>query len=99
MNFWPYAFSTASFLLNRLPTSVLDFISPWEKVNSVSPTLSALKTFGCACYPYVKPYNKHKLQPRLVKCVFLGYPPLSKGYLCLDPTTNKVYTTCYALFN
>ena len=99
MNFWPYAFSTASFLLNRLPTSVLDFISPWEKVNYVSHTLSALKTFGCACYPYVKPYNKHKLQPRSVKCVFLGYPPLSKGYLCLDPTTNKVYTTCYALFN
>ena len=31
--------------------------------------------------------------------VFLGFPPLSKGYVCLDPTTNKVYTTCYALFN
>ena len=24
---------------------------------------------------------------------------MSKGYLCLDPTTNKIYTTCYALFN
>lgn len=24
---------------------------------------------------------------------------MSKEYLCLDPTTNKVYTTCYALFN
>ena len=31
--------------------------------------------------------------------MFLWYPPLSKGYLCLDPTTNKIYTTCYALFN
>lgn len=24
---------------------------------------------------------------------------MSKGYLCLDPSTNKVYTPCYALFN
>ena len=99
LNYWSYAFSTASFLINRLPFSILGFISPWEKINSVSPSLSALKTFGCACYPYLRPYNKHKLQPRSVECVFLGYPPLSKGYLCLEPTTKIVYTTCYALFD
>ena len=68
-------------------------------VNSVSPPLSALRTFGCACYSYLRPYNKHKLQPRFVECVFLGYPLLSKGYLCLDPTTNKIYINCYVLFN
>ena len=51
LNYWYYAFSTASFLINRLPSSVLGFISPWEKINSVSPLLLALKTFGCACYP------------------------------------------------
>ena len=99
LNFWSYAFSIASFLINRLPSSALGFISPWEMVNSVSPPLSALRTFGCACYPYLRPYNKHKLQPKSVECVYLEYPPLSKGYLCLDPTTNKIYTTCYALFN
>ena len=42
LNFWSYAFSTASFLINRLPTSVLNFISPWEKTNSISLPLSAL---------------------------------------------------------
>ena len=99
LNFWSYAFSTASFLINRLPSTVLGFISPWEMVNSISPPLLALRTFGCACYPYLRPYHKHKLQPRSVECVFLKYPPLSKGYLCLDPSTNKKYITCYALFN
>ena len=99
LNFWSYAFSIASFLINKLPSSALNFTSPWEKVNSVSQPLSALKTFDCACYPYLIPYNKQKLQPRSVECVFLGYPPLSKGYLCLDPTTNKIYTVCYALVN
>lgn len=65
----------------------------------MSPPLSALRTFGCVCYPYLRPYNKNKLLPTSVECVFLDYPPLSKGYLCLDPNTNTIYATCYALFN
>lgn len=65
----------------------------------MSPSVSALRTVGCACYPYLRPNNKHKLQPRSTKFIFLGYPPLSKGYSCLDPTTDRVYVTCYALFN
>ena len=81
LNFWSYAFSTASFLINKLPSSVLGFISPWEKANFDSPPLSAPRTFDCAYYPYLRPYNKHKLQPRSVECVFLGYPLLSKGYV------------------
>lgn len=99
LNLWSYALSTTSFLINRLPSLVLGFTSPWEKINSVSPPFLALKTFGCAFYPYLRPYNNHKLQAISTDCVFLGYPPLSKGYLCLDPNTNKIYTTCFALFN
>ena len=63
------------------------------------PPLTALRIFGCAYYLYRRPYNKHKLLPRSVECVFLGYPPLSKGNLCLDLSTNTVYTACDALFN
>lgn len=63
------------------------------------PLLTALRTVGCACYPYLRPYNKHKLQPKSMECVLLGYPPLSKGYLCLDPTTNTVYIVCYTVFH
>ena len=55
LNFWSYAFSTASFLINKLPSSVLGFISPWEKANFDSPPLSAPRTFDCAYYPYLRP--------------------------------------------
>ena len=87
------------FLIDRFPSLVLGFTSPRKKINSVSPPLSALKTFGCAFYPYLRPYNNHMLQAISTDCVFLGYLPLSKGYLCLDLNTNKIHTTCYALFN
>lgn len=63
------------------------------------PPFTALRTFRCACYPYLRPFNKHKLHPRSIKCVFLRYYLLSKGNLCLDLSTNTAYTACYALFN
>ena len=78
---------------------MLNFKSPSKVLYSKPPPLQALRAFGCACYPYLKPYNKNKLQPRSQECVFLGYPPLSKGYICLNPTSNKIYIACYALFN
>ena len=63
------------------------------------PSLNNLKTFGCACFPLLTPYTAHKLQPRSSKCIFLRYPPLSKGYICFDPNTQKVYITPHVLFH
>ena len=78
---------------------MLNFKFLWEALYSRPPPLQALKAFGCACYPYLRPYKKNTLQPISQKCIFLGYTPLSKGYICLDPSTNKIYIACYALFN
>ena len=50
-----------------------------------------LRTFGCACWPNLGPYNSRKLQFRSTQCVFLGYSPLHKGFKCLDPSTGRVY--------
>ena len=61
--------------------------------------LSSLKTFGCACFPLLKPYTYHKLQPKSTQCIFLGYPPLSKGYICFDPHSHKIYITPHVIFN
>ena len=55
--------------------------------------------FGCACYPYLRPYSHHKLNHRTAECIFLGYSNVSKGYLCLDLLTHKVYTCRHVLFN
>lgn len=94
LNFWLYAFTATIYLINRLPSFVLGFQTPLEKLFSKTPSVQALKSFGCACYPFLRPYNKHKLQPRSTPCVFLGYPPLSKGYICLDPASNSIYIVC-----
>ena len=63
------------------------------------PDLLHLRTFGCTCFPLLKPYNKHKLQPHTKPYIFLGYPTYSKGYICLEPNTLRIYISRHVLFN
>jgi transposase InsO family protein len=62
LSYWPYAFATSVFLINRLPTPKLQLKSPWEVLFHSPPDYSSFKTFGCSCFPLLTPYNKHKLE-------------------------------------
>jgi hypothetical protein len=44
-----------------------------QRLLGETPDYTFLKVFGCACWPHLRPYNKHKLEFRSKKCVFLGY--------------------------
>ena len=78
---WVEALFTASFLSNLLPTSVNDKMqSPYELINGKAPVYTALRVFGCACYPYLRPYSHNKCDPKSLLCVFLGYNEKYKGY-------------------
>jgi hypothetical protein len=96
--FWDDAFSTACYLINRMPTSVLQNLSPFETLFKCSPDYTFLRTFGCLCWPNLRPYNSNKFQPRFVPCLFLGYSPLHKGYKCLHLPTNRLYISRDVLF-
>jgi len=91
LKFWDEAFIAATYLINRLPSSVLNFSTPLEHLFHQKPNYSALRVFGCACWPNLRPYNTHKLQFRSKQCVFLGYSVLHKGFKCLDMSTGRVY--------
>uniref|UniRef100_A0A2N9IIJ0 Reverse transcriptase Ty1/copia-type domain-containing protein n=1 Tax=Fagus sylvatica TaxID=28930 RepID=A0A2N9IIJ0_FAGSY len=99
LSYWSYALATATHLINKLPTPLLHMSSPWEQLHNVKPNFSYLKTFGCKCFPLLSPYNTHKLQPKTIPCIFLGYPPTTKGYLCQDPISKRLYISRHVLFN
>jgi len=63
------------------------------------PKFSFLRVFGCACWPNLRPYNKHKLQFRSKRCVFLGYRTIHKGYKCLDVSSGRVYISRDVVFD
>ena len=96
--YWVNAFETAAFLINHMPTPVLSNISPYEKLSCKTPEYSFLRVFGCACYPNLRPYNKNKLQPRSIRCVFLGYSNMHKGYKCLHQETGRLYISRDVVF-
>lgn len=73
--------------------------SPFERLMKYKPDYSALRVFGSACYPCLRPMTTNKFEPRSIKCVFLGYNAQYKGYRCLYPPTGKVYITRHALFS
>ena len=60
LKYWQDSFTSTVYLINRLPTSVLNFKSPFELMLHHKLEYSFLRTFGCACYPYLKPYIPQK---------------------------------------
>ena len=99
LKFWDEAFITAVFLINRTPSKVIHFATPFERLYNQQPDYSSLRVFGCACWPNLRPYNSRKLEFRSKRCVFLGYSNLHKGYKCLDISTGRVYISRDVVFD
>ena len=98
LRFWDDAFQTTCYLINRLPQPLLKNISPFEKLFHTTPEYNFLKTFGCVCWPNLRPYNSHKLQPRSTQCIFLGYSISHKGYKCFHIPTARTYISRDVIF-
>jgi histone deacetylase 1/2 len=99
LRFWDEAFLTACYLINRMPTPVLDRDTPIHRLLKIQPNFDFLRTFGCACWPSLRKYNARKLAFRSTQCVFLGYSSMHKGYKCLDRSTGRIYVSRDAIFD
>ncbi|CAA7036250.1 unnamed protein product [Microthlaspi erraticum] len=99
LSYWVEAFFSANFICNLLPMDVLENCSPFEVLFGKKPEYSMLRVFGSACYPYLRPLADHKLEPRSLQCVFIGYSSQHKGYRCLYPPTGKTYICRHVVFD
>ena len=95
--FWPEAIATSVFLMNRLPTKILNKKTPLDILSTKTKVPQHLnlspKVFGCTFYVHIPKHERTKLSPCATKCVFLGYGINQKGYRCFDPHTKKITTT------
>ncbi|KAJ1692760.1 hypothetical protein LUZ63_009458 [Rhynchospora breviuscula] len=95
--YWDEIFSSTIYLINRLPSH--NHTIPYKTLFSKDPDFTFLRVIGCLCFPYTRPYNSHKLEPRAIPCVFIGYAKSQKGYRCLHIPTNKVYVSRHVQFD
>uniref|UniRef100_A0A2N9IBP6 Reverse transcriptase Ty1/copia-type domain-containing protein n=1 Tax=Fagus sylvatica TaxID=28930 RepID=A0A2N9IBP6_FAGSY len=88
--FWGEAALTAVYTINRLPSSALQNVTPFERLYGTPASYSSLRVFGCACFVLLQPHEHSKLEPRSRLCCFLGYgiehkaPPLA-----VDPVLDQ----------
>jgi transposase InsO family protein len=76
---WGEAILTACHVLNRVPTKNKD-ITPFEEWKKKRLNLSHLCTWDCLAKVNVPINKKHKLGPKTIDCIFLGYSFHSVGY-------------------
>ncbi|CAM8933502.1 unnamed protein product [Rhodiola kirilowii] len=96
--FWGDSVLTGTHIINRLPSSVIQGKSSWEKLFSEIPHIEHLRVFGCSCFVSTIPSLRDKFDPRALECIFLGYPTGQKGYKVFCLATEKIIVSRHVIF-
>lgn len=97
IHFWGYCILTATYLINRLPSTSIQNKSPYELLHKSPPTLDHIRTIGCRAF--VHHHTPDKSAHRSIPAVLIGYSPHQKGYLLYDPQAHKVLTSRHVDFD
>nr|GFC97121.1 zinc finger, CCHC-type [Tanacetum cinerariifolium] len=97
-SFWDYALETVACILNIVPTKKVKK-TPYEVWHGQAPKLSYLKVWGCEALVKRDTLTKpDKLEPRSIKCIFIGYLKETMGYSFYYTPENKVLVARNAEF-
>jgi hypothetical protein len=91
--FWSYAVSHAVYLINRIPSPVLNNKSPYFLVHQKLPDLTHLRIFGTLVYAITLQNQRTKLASRARKSIFLGYRPGVKGVVLFDINNRDIFVS------
>lgn len=88
--FWGDSVVCAAYLINRMPLSSLNNLTPYTKLFHQPPSLNHLKIFGCLCYISTTKVHRSKFDPQAQPGVFIGYSVTQKGYKVYNLVTHKI---------
>ncbi|KAL3368368.1 hypothetical protein AABB24_009309 [Solanum stoloniferum] len=81
--FWGLCVEAVVYVLNRIPSIVLQNKSPYEVLYNKAPSLLHMRVIGCLCFvTYFT--QKDKFRPRAIRSILVGYSSSQKGYKFYD---------------
>jgi hypothetical protein len=83
-------------LVNRTPSTVIDYKTPYEVWSGKPADYTGLCVFGCPAYYHV---SEGKLEPRSKKGLFMGYGAGVKGYRIWSPAERRVIFSRDVIFD
>lgn len=100
--YWWDSVLTITYMINRLPLRVLDSKTPIKLLTQFYPHVRTsnglpLKIYG-VYFIHEHSQNGGKLDPRAIKCVFIGYSSTQNGYRCYNPLSKKLYIATNVTF-
>ena len=93
LKFWGDCVTTATYLINRVPSTVLQNKTPYEVLLKKKPVYDHLRVFGCFVVASNPSRTADKFDPRGVPCVFLAYPSNQKGYKFYNLLTHSTFVS------
>jgi len=91
-SFWGEAISATTYVISKSPSVAIRFKTPYEMWIGHKPNVDHIKVFGCIAYFHSK---QGKLDPRAIRCLFIGYPNKVNGYKLwsLNPNMPKTFVS------
>jgi len=95
---WSEAVMTSVYLINRTPSRLLGWKTPYEMLRGVNEFIVRPKVFGRTCFVRDHRPSVGKVDPRPVKCIFVGYSSSQKGYKCWCPIERRLFVSMDVTF-
>ncbi|UYV74425.1 K02A2.6-like, partial [Cordylochernes scorpioides] len=93
LHFWAEAVNTAAYLYNLTPTTNDPDTTPMEKWKGKKPSVSHIMRFGCEVFYKLENHQRHKLEAKSKRGIFVGYLRCRRAYLVFDITTRVILET------
>jgi hypothetical protein len=98
IKFWAEAVACAVYTLNRVPSKASKS-TPHQIWHKAKPDLTNLRVFGSTAFVHIPAAERRKIDPKSVKCIFIGYCSTQKAHRFWDPVACKVKVSRDAIFD
>uniref|UniRef100_A0A803LN93 Integrase catalytic domain-containing protein n=1 Tax=Chenopodium quinoa TaxID=63459 RepID=A0A803LN93_CHEQI len=95
---WGECVMAATHIINLLPSSVLGWETPYERLLKRKANYDHLRIIGCLCYASNTDKKLDKFGNKGVRCVLVGYASDQKGYRVFDLEKKKVFVSRDVVF-